>query len=111
MKESAKAFVNKAADELQKIFESIGESITAGLNSAMQWCGEHLKVMEEWDLLNNTLDPDTLGTKSSSIAYFKCSECNKIYSSMIKTKILNDKRHIKSCSFCKGYRTKKIHCF
>lgn len=82
--------------------------ILPGLNSIKAL---YPNAMEEWDVLNNTLDPDTLGTKSSAFAYFKCPECKNLYTSTIKTKILNDKRQIKSCSFCKGYRTKKIHYF
>lgn len=96
MKESAKAFVNKAADELQNTFESIGESVSKGWNSFTTWCGEHkdtLYAVGSAVLIGGlaiatvfcpALAPITIGACAGFISGFGISVATSVVSSTIQ---------------------------
>ena len=65
-------------------------------------------LLDEWDYLNNYLICSPFDILETSVlnVWWKCKECGRKYEMSPKQKILYDKRHMKSCKFCKGNRRK-----
>lgn len=68
-------------------------------------------LIKEWDYLNNYLlcDPDTILDNYYKKVWWICKECGYKYQMSPKQRVYYQKRHMKSCLFCKGLRQKKIH--
>lgn len=65
-------------------------------------------LMEEWDYANNYLicSPYNILETSFLSVWWKCKTCGRKYEMSPRQKVLFDKRHMKSCVFCKGNRRK-----
>lgn len=68
-------------------------------------------LMKEWNYINNYIlcDPDTISDKYSKKVWWLCNKCGYKYQMSPKQRVYYQKRHMKSCPFCKGLRQKKIH--
>ncbi|MBO6139718.1 MAG: zinc-ribbon domain-containing protein [Agathobacter sp.] len=67
----------------------------------------------EWDYISNYLiaDPDEILESYPKTVWWKCKECGRKYELSPKAKLLFEKRHMKSCKYCKGNRRKMHHFF
>ena len=74
---------------------------------------KHAELLEEWDYINNYLicNPDTILDNNNINVWWICKDCNKRYSLSVKKKLYYNKRHMKSCTYCKGLRRKKKYFF
>ena len=71
-------------------------------------------LMGEWDQISNSLigsDPDRILPNSKTDVWWICPECSEHYTMSPYQKILYQKRHMSSCSFCKGRVKNKTHFF
>lgn len=74
---------------------------------------KHTDLMDEWDSINNYLlcNPDEiLGTYLKDV-WWSCKVCKSKYLMNPKRKIYFQRRHMKSCPYCKGLRRKKKYFF
>ena len=74
---------------------------------------KYTDLMDEWDFINNYLlwNPDEiLGTYSKDV-WWSCKVCKSKYLMSPKRKIYFQRRHMKSCPYCKGLRRKKKYFF
>ena len=77
------------------------------------FASRHPELLGEWDYISNYLiaDPDEILGSYSKIVWWKCKDCGRRYELSPKAKLLFEKRHMKSCRFCKGNRRKMHHFF
>lgn len=86
-----------------------GKRAVPGVNS---FAVNHQDLVKYWDYVNNYIlvNPDQiLDTCSEKVWWFCELNSNHKYQMSPKQKILLQKRHMTSCSICKGYRRKRIH--
>lgn len=86
------------------------KKVLPGYNSFKQ---KYPKLMEEWDNINNYLlcNADEILDSYSENVWWICKNCKKNYYMSPKRKIYFQKRHMKSCPYCKGLRRKKKYFF
>ncbi len=73
---------------------------------------KHPDLLEEWDYISNYLlyvNPDEILDNCSKTVWWKCKDCGRRYQLTPKKKLLYQKRHMKSCLYCKGYRRNLRH--
>ena len=85
-----------------------GTKILPGYNSFKH---NHPDLMEEWDFIDNYIlcDADNILDNYLHDVWWICKDCNKKYLMTTKRKLYYQKRHMKSCPYCKGLRQKKRH--
>lgn len=76
------------------------------------FAARHSDLMLTWDFVNNYIlvDPDKVGDNCNEKVWWFCDN-NKEHKYLIapKQRLYFHKRHIESCTYCKGYRRKKRH--
>ena len=84
------------------------KKVLPGYNSFLK---RHPDLMEEWNWLNNYLlaDPDQIGDNYSVPLWWNCPKCGEHYLCSPKKRLYYQKRHMESCTYCKGYRRKRRH--
>ena len=82
----------------------------AGYNT---FAARHPELLEEWDYISNYLiaDPDEILGSYAKTVWWKRKDCGRRYELSPKAKLLFEKRHMKSCRYCKGTRRKMQHFF
>lgn len=87
-----------------------GRKVLKGYNSLAK---RHPNILCEWDYISNYLiaDPDEILESYPKTVWWKCKECGRKYELSPKAKLLFEKRHMKSCKYCKGNRRKMHHFF
>ena len=73
----------------------------------------HKELLSEWDYISNYLicDPDTILDNFNKPVWWNCKTCGRRYELSPKMKVLYEKRHMKSCKYCKGNRRKRKHFY
>ena len=74
----------------------------------------HKDLLKSWDYLNNyiLLDPDMISDSCTERVWWICeNNPSHKYQLSPKQKIMYQKRHMESCSICKGRRRKRHHFF
>ncbi len=79
-----------------------------GLNT---FADRHPDLLDEWDYMSNYLlcSPDEILESYQKTVWWKCKDCGRRYELSPKRKLLFQKRHMKSCTYCKGNRRKLRH--
>lgn len=79
-----------------------------GYNS---FADRHDDLINEWDYMSNYLlcSPDEILDTYQKNVWWKCQICGRKYELSPKKKVLYQKRHMKSCTFCRGNRRKLKH--
>lgn len=74
---------------------------------------KHPDLIKEWDYINNYLlcTPEQIIDTYAYNVWWICKECKKRYLMSPKRKLYYQKRHMKSCVYCKGLRRKKKYYF
>jgi hypothetical protein len=67
--------------------------------------------IQDWNYINNylLLNPNEILPNNTKNVWLNCQKCNNNYLISTKSKLLNNKRKISSCNFCKGNRYKQFH--
>ena len=81
----------------------------AGYNTLKVKCED---LMREWNYRSNYLiiNPDSILPTHSEEVWWICN-CGKSYKMSPKKRLYYQKRHMKSCPYCKGRRRKKYRHF
>ncbi|MBQ3601968.1 MAG: zinc-ribbon domain-containing protein [Lachnospiraceae bacterium] len=68
-------------------------------------------MMKEWNWINNYLlsDPDEILDRYSEPLWWNCPKCGETYLCSPQKRLYYQKRHMESCTYCKGYRRKRRH--
>lgn len=68
-------------------------------------------LMNRWSWQNNYLlcDPDQILERYNKVVWWECPKCKQLYRCSPQKILYYEKRHMESCSFCKGYRRKQRH--
>ena len=71
------------------------------------------ELMEEWDTIDNYLlcNPDEIINTYSKDVWWSCRDCKTKYLMSPKKRLYYQRRHMKSCPYCKGLRRKKRYFF
>lgn len=71
----------------------------------------HKDLMKRWSWQNNYLlcDPDQILERYNKVVWWECPKCKQLYRCSPQKILYYEKRHMESCSFCKGYRRKQRH--
>lgn len=71
----------------------------------------HKDLMKRWSWQNNYLlcDPDQILERYNKVVWWECPNCKQLYRCSPQKILYYEKRHMESCSFCKGYRRKQRH--
>ena len=82
--------------------------VLPGVNSFKQ---RHPDLIKEWNWINNYLltDPDEILDRYNEPLWWNCPKCGETYLCSPKKRLYYQKRHMESCTYCKGYRRKRRH--
>ena len=82
--------------------------VLPGVNSFKQ---RHPDLMKEWNWINNYLlaNPDEILDRYNEPLWWNCPKCGETYLCSPKKRLYYQKRHMESCTYCKGYRRKRRH--